>query len=34
MTFRPATVPKDLKAKIDGDAVAMELVPKDFRWKN
>jgi tetratricopeptide (TPR) repeat protein len=34
MTFRPATDAKDLKARIDGDAVAMELVPKDFRLKN
>jgi tetratricopeptide (TPR) repeat protein len=33
-TFRPATDAKDAKAKIDGDAVAMELVPKDFKLKN
>lgn len=33
ITFRPATDPKDLRAKIDGDAVAMELVPKDFQLK-
>jgi tetratricopeptide (TPR) repeat protein len=32
-TFRPATDPKDLKAKIDGDAVAIELVPKAFQLK-
>ena len=32
-TFRPSKDPKDLKAKIDGDAVAMELVPNDFRLK-
>jgi hypothetical protein len=33
MTFRPARDPKDAKAKIDGDAIAMELVPKDFQLK-
>lgn len=33
MTFRPAKDPKDAKAKIDGDAIAMELVPKDFQLK-
>ncbi len=32
-TFRPAKDPKDLRAKIDGDAVAVELVPKDFQLK-
>lgn len=32
-TFRPSKDPKDLKAKIDGDAVAVELVPKDFQLK-
>jgi tetratricopeptide (TPR) repeat protein len=32
-TFRPAKDPKDVKAKIDGDAVAVELVPKDFQLK-
>jgi tetratricopeptide (TPR) repeat protein len=32
-TFRPAKEPKDLKAKIDGDAVAVELVPSDFKLK-
>jgi tetratricopeptide (TPR) repeat protein len=33
ITFRPATEAKDAKAKIDGDAVAVELVPKDFKLK-
>ena len=32
-TFRRASDPKDLKAKIDGDAMAVELVPKDFQLK-
>lgn len=32
-TFRPTKDAKDLKAKIDGDAIAMELVPKDFVLK-
>lgn len=32
-TFRPATNPKDIKAKIDGDAIAVELVPKAFLLK-
>lgn len=32
-TFRPAKDPKDSKARIDGDAVAVELVPKDFQLK-
>jgi hypothetical protein len=32
-TFRPSKDPKDLKGKIDGDAVALELVPKDFQLK-
>lgn len=32
-TFRLAKDPKDIKAKIDGDAVALELVPKDFQLK-
>ena len=31
ITFRPTTDPKDAKAKINGDAIAMELVPKDFK---
>ena len=33
LTFRPTKDPKDLKAKIEGDAVAVELVPKDFQLK-
>jgi tetratricopeptide (TPR) repeat protein len=33
MTFRPTNDPKDTKAKVDGDAIAMELVPKDFQLK-
>ena len=33
LTFRPASDPKDTKAKIDGDAIAVELVPKDFTLK-
>jgi hypothetical protein len=33
LTFRPAGDPKDAKAKIDGDAIAVELVPKDFTLK-
>jgi len=33
MTFRPTSDPKDARAKIDGDAIAMELVPKDFQLK-
>lgn len=32
-TFRPAKETKDIKAKIDGDAVAVELVPSDFKLK-
>jgi tetratricopeptide (TPR) repeat protein len=32
-TFRPSKDPKDLKGKIDGDAVALELVPSDFQLK-
>lgn len=31
ITFRPATGPKDVRAKINGDAIAMEMVPKDFK---
>lgn len=31
MTFRPATDPKDVRPKITGDVIAMELVPKDFK---
>jgi len=33
ITFRPTNDPKDAKAKIDGDAIAMELVPQDFQLK-
>jgi hypothetical protein len=33
VTFRPTTDPKDLKAKLNGDAIAVELVPKDFVLK-
>ena len=33
LTYRPASDPKDAKAKIDGDAIAVELVPKDFTLK-
>ncbi|HKP38468.1 MAG TPA: tetratricopeptide repeat protein, partial [Pyrinomonadaceae bacterium] len=33
VTFRPVKDPKDQRAKIDGDAVAVELVPKDFVLK-
>jgi hypothetical protein len=33
ITFRPTTDPKDARAKINGDAIAMELVPKDFQLK-
>jgi tetratricopeptide (TPR) repeat protein len=33
ITFRPTTDPKDTKAKVDGDAIAVELVPKDFSLK-
>ena len=33
LTFRPTTDPKDARAKIDGDAIALELVPKDFHLK-
>ena len=31
ITFRPATDPKDVRAKINGDVIAMEMVPKDFK---
>ena len=34
LTFRPASDPKDARAKIDGDAIAVDLVPKDFKLKN
>ncbi len=33
LSFRPTTDPKDARAKIDGDAIALELVPKDFQLK-
>jgi len=33
MTFRPTNDPKDVKAKVDGEAIAIELVPKDFQLK-
>jgi tetratricopeptide (TPR) repeat protein len=33
LTYHPASDPKDSKAKIDGDAIAVELVPKDFTLK-
>jgi len=32
-TFRPTNDPKDLRSKIDGDAIALEVVPKDFVLK-
>ena len=34
MTFRPSKDPKDVRAKIDGDAVVVEMVPGDFILKN
>ena len=34
LTFRPSKEPKDARAKIDGDAIAVEIVPKDFKLKN
>jgi hypothetical protein len=33
LTYRPVSDPKDTKANIDGDAIAVELVPKDFTLK-
>ena len=33
LTYRPTNDPKDTRAKIDGDAIALELVPKDFQLK-
>lgn len=33
LTYRPSKDARDLKAKIDGDAIAVELVPKDFVLK-
>jgi hypothetical protein len=34
LTFRPSKEAKDVRAKIDGDAIAVEIVPKDFKLKN
>ncbi|HYW72094.1 MAG TPA: tetratricopeptide repeat protein [Pyrinomonadaceae bacterium] len=34
VTFKPTTDAKDVKAKIDGDAIAVEVLPKDFKLKN
>lgn len=33
LTYRPTSDPKDARARIDGDAIAAELVPKDFQLK-
>ena len=33
LTYRPVNDSKDTKANIDGDAIAVELVPKDFTLK-
>ncbi|HYJ85308.1 MAG TPA: tetratricopeptide repeat protein, partial [Pyrinomonadaceae bacterium] len=33
VTYRPSTDPKDARARIDGDAVAVELVPPEFKLK-
>ena len=33
LTYRPTTDPKDAGAKIDGDVVAVELVPREFKLK-
>jgi tetratricopeptide (TPR) repeat protein len=33
VTFRPAKDPKDQRAKINGDAIAVEIVPKDFELR-
>ena len=33
LTYRPSTDPKDAQARIDGDAVAVELVPPEFKLK-
>jgi tetratricopeptide (TPR) repeat protein len=33
LTYRPTTDPKDARARIDGDAVAVELVPPEFKLK-
>jgi tetratricopeptide (TPR) repeat protein len=34
ITFRPTTDAKDMRAKIDGDMFAVDLVPKEFTLKN
>src|SRR3989442_13003898 len=34
ITYRPASDPKEVRAKIDGDAIAVQIVPKDFQVKN
>jgi hypothetical protein len=33
ITYRPAADQKDMRAKINGEAIALELVPKDFQLK-
>jgi hypothetical protein len=33
LTYRPSTDSKDALAKIDGEAVAVELMPADFKLK-
>jgi hypothetical protein len=33
ITFRPTNDPKDVRAKINGDATGVALVPKDFQLK-
>jgi tetratricopeptide (TPR) repeat protein len=33
LTYRPSIDPKDARPKIDGDAVAVELMPADFKLK-
>jgi tetratricopeptide (TPR) repeat protein len=33
LTYRPSADPKDARAKIEGDAVAVELVPQEFKFK-
>jgi tetratricopeptide (TPR) repeat protein len=33
LSYKPASDPKDTKAKIDGDAIAVELVPANFKLK-
>lgn len=33
LTYRPSADPKDAQARIDGDVVAVELVPQDFTLK-